>query len=321
MDQAPPRNLKPHLSFAEQLSLLKSRGLKLADEVTALSDIQRLGYYRLAGYFYPLRKTRPVGERGRLDSFQNGSTFELVVQLAEFDKKLRLLALHALETIEIAVRVRLAYRLGALDPEAHLNPRLLDGRFTQKPPHAGRSPHEVWLERFEDLCAKSREDFLQHHRQSYGGRMPIWVAIELWDFGLLSRFVAGLQHRDRNAMAVHFGLTDGAVLKSWMRTFNFVRNVCAHHSRLWNRRLPEIPVLPPLERCRWLEVLHKNEEGRSKIFGALTCMRWMMRSMAPASAWTMQLKALVETFPQSALVSIRAAGFPDGWAELPIWRE
>ncbi len=321
MNFSEPRVLKTHKSFAEQVALLKDRGLVFADERAGLLDVERLGYYRLSGYFYPLRKTKPVGEVGRLDEFQEGATFELVVQLAEFDKKLRLLVLYAIETIEIAVRVAVAHRLGKVDPEAHLNAALLDGKFTQEPRRGGSSQHEEWLDRFEHLCSKSKEDFLSHHRALYGGRLPIWVAIELWDFGLLSRFVSGMQHRDQRAIASAYGLTDGLVLKSWLRTFNFVRNVAAHHSRLWNRRLPETPVLPSLERCRWLETLHKNEESRSRLYGALTCMRLMMRCIAPASTWHHRLKEHVKTFPASHLLSIEAAGFPADWADQPIWRD
>jgi abortive infection bacteriophage resistance protein len=54
----------------------------------------------------------------------DGASLELVVALAEFDKGLRLLALYALETIEVAVRVTVAHHLGRFDPQAHLNPKL-----------------------------------------------------------------------------------------------------------------------------------------------------------------------------------------------------
>ena len=113
------RPLKTHKSFPEQLSVLRSRGLTIGNEPGALAALQRLGYYRLSGYFYPLRKTNPVGIPGRPDDFAEGASFELVLQLAEFDKKLRMLALDALETIEVALRVCIAHRLGRLDPEAH----------------------------------------------------------------------------------------------------------------------------------------------------------------------------------------------------------
>lgn len=115
-------------------------------------------------------------------------------------------------------------------------------------------------------------------------------------------------------------LVDGEVLRSCLRTFNFVRNEAAHHSRLWNRVNTEIPVLPPLERCRWLEPLHQDPNSLRRLFGALTLMRFMMRAIKPDSAWHEQLKEHIESFPKTDLVSLMAAGFPDEWQELPIWK-
>lgn len=314
-----PRPLKPHKSFADQLEVLRARGLAVEDEAAALAALERLGYYRLSGYFYPLRRTKPVGEQGRLDHFVDGASFELVAQLAAFDKKLRMLALDALETVEIALRVAIAYRLGRLHPEAHMDAACLDGRFTRAA--AGqKSDHELWMERFQTSFAKSRDEFADHHRDFYDGRMPIWVAIEVWDFGLLSRFFPGMQSRDRNSIAHAYGLIDGEVLRTWLRTFNFVRNVAAHHSRLWNRTLSEIPRVPPPDRCPNLAFLHRDPKMLQKVFGALSCLRYLVRQIDPDSIWHRNLHAHVATFPVTPLVSIASAGFPDGWADLPLWR-
>jgi hypothetical protein len=126
--------------------------------------------------------------------------------------------------------------------------------------------------------------------------------------------------RDKNAIAALYGLPDGEVLRSWIRAFNFIRNVAAHHARLWNRINTEIPTLPPLERCRWLEPLHRDPASLRKLFGALTCMRFMLRTIAPHSRWHLQLKEHIATFPKSDLLSMRAAGFPDAWQELLVWK-
>lgn len=314
-----PRALKPFKTFPEQLQVLRDRGLGIEDEPSALAALERIGYYRLSGYFYPLRKTKPVGESGRLDDFVDGATMDLVIQIADFDKKLRLLTLYAIETIEVAVRVAVAHHLGRVKADAHRHPSLLDGRFTKPKEGGGPSDYDVWTKKFEQLCKRSTEDFIGHHDGNYGGQMPIWVAIEAWDFGLLSHFYTGLQRRDKNAIAAKYGLADGDVLRSWLRTFNFVRNVAAHHSRLWNRVNTEIPRLPTVERCRWLEPLHKDQNSLRRLFSALTLMRFMLRAIEPDSGWHQVLKDHIGTFPKTDLVSLKAAGFPDGWRELPIW--
>jgi abortive infection bacteriophage resistance protein len=313
-----PLPLKPHLTVEQQLTQLKQRGLTVADEAAALRELARLGYYRLSGYYYPLRRTNPSGKPGRQDTFVEGATFELIVQLADFDKRLRLLALDALETVEVAVRVAIAHRLGKFNATAHLSPKALDTKFTQ-PYRGAEAAYNEWLRRFNTACQKSKEDFRKHHLERYGGAMPIWVAVELWDFGLLSKFYAGMQQRDRDAIATLFAPVDGPVFVNWMKMFNFVRNVSAHHSRLWNRTLPDVAKLPPLERCRHLQPLHDDEAVRHKLFAAFTCLRLLLKRIHPQSTWHTRVKEHLATFPSGELLSLSSAGFEPGWQERQIW--
>ena len=149
--------------------------------------------------------------------------------------------------------------------------------------------------------------------------MPIWVAIELWDFGLLSRFYEGMQKRDRDAIAREVAPIDGPVLVNWMKMFNFVRNAAAHHSRLWNRTLSDPAKLPPLEQCRHLQPLHQDETARRKLFAAFTCLRLLIRRIHPQSDWHDRVKELLTTFPTTELVSLSSAGFEPGWQDTQVW--
>ena len=129
--------LKPWRSFQEQLETLKARGLLVDNDSAALDYLRRIGYYRLSGYWYPLRMIDPIASAAqrkpvRRDEFVPGSRFEDVVRLYVFDKKLRLLALDALERIEMAVRVDVAHLLGKRDPLAHLRADCLHGNFAKK---------------------------------------------------------------------------------------------------------------------------------------------------------------------------------------------
>ncbi|MDH0866367.1 Abi family protein [Mitsuaria sp. GD03876] len=295
--------------------------MSVDNDEDAIQELSRFGYYRLSGYYYPLRKSNPEGEPGRRDEFVEGASFDLVVALADFDKRLRLLALDGIEAIEVAVRVAIAHRMGKVSALAHLNPDLLDRKFTRTRDGHADSLHDAWRGRFADLCSKSKEDFWLHHVERYGGQMPIWAAIELWDFGLLSRFYEGMQQRDRDAIAAKFvPKLEGPTLVNWLKMLNFVRNVAAHHSRLWNRNLPDLAKLPPLEKCRLLQPLHESEFSRRRIFGAFSCLRLLLRTIHPASNWPERVKALISTFPQTPLISIESAGFKPGWMNCDLWR-
>lgn len=124
----PAAYARPWKSFADQLELLKARGLHVHDEPHALAWLQRVGYYRLSAYWYPFRVFRleqdeATGVIGsvRTDDFMPETTFSDAVSLYLFDRKLRELLVDALERIEVSLRVEVAYRLGKIDTFAHLH--------------------------------------------------------------------------------------------------------------------------------------------------------------------------------------------------------
>ena len=49
---------RPWLSFEDQLKQLEERGLGVTDRASAVSYLDRVGYYRLNGYWYPFRENQ-----------------------------------------------------------------------------------------------------------------------------------------------------------------------------------------------------------------------------------------------------------------------
>ncbi len=308
--QPPYSPLKLHLRYTDQVSLLRARNLAINDEASALAALQRIGYYRLVGYWFPLRRPDPNNRGARLDDFQDGATFELAASLYDFDRALRLVVLDAIERIEVAVRVDVAHLLGRRHRLAHECPSLMDGKF----------PHADWLKRFrEGVQKKAKEEFVAHHIQRYNGRMPIWVATETWDFGLLSKFYAGMKYKDQQRIAQRY-LIDGPTLGSWLRSLNFVRNVSAHHSRLWNRNNPDALRMPATQPHHHLYHLAVDEFARRRVYGSLCVIRHMLNKIESNTTWPQRVKNLCAEFPTSDLVALRNGGFPDGWRDLPFWR-
>ncbi len=226
--------------------------MEVTDDVAALSSLERLGYYRLSAYWYSLRRISltqdPASKKvsvHRQDEFRPASRFRDALELYVFDKRLRLLVLDAIERIEVAVRVDVASRLGPLDPFAYANASLLHGHFAKKiQPRSGKTRHQEWLEKYNQVLDRSKEDFVRHHRHKYGLPLPIWVSVEIWEFGMLSTFYQGMTVADKTAIATKYGVLDWQVMESWLRAINFVRNVAAHHSRLWNKNLVDQPKMP-----------------------------------------------------------------------------
>lgn len=314
-------NIKFHLTAPQQVSLLKQRGMVFADEISAQRTLLNLGYYRFAGYFYSFRKTNPVGTPGRQDEFQDGTSFAIVEQLVEFDRQLRLMVLDAAASIEVAVRCDIAHRLGVQHRIAHEQPSLLDAKFsTASDPATGRSEYENWRDKLAAAVHRARkEDFVKHHINNYGGRMPIWAIIEVWDFGLLSRFFAGMKFKDQTHIARRYGLQQGQYLASWLRSINFVRNVSAHHSRLWNRNIVERPTFQKTQPHEHLHHLTQDVHAQTRVYGSLCILKSMLRVASPDNNWTERLRALCQTFPANPICSLQDAGFPPDWEQKTIW--
>lgn len=318
---------KPHRTYEQQLALLKSRGLEITNDDIALEYLRRLGYYRLSGYWYPCRqlisasshRSKPVRPQ-RKDEFMPGLRFQDAVELYVFDKKLRLLILDAIERVEVACRGDIAYLLGKKDRFAYNNPSLLYGNFTKKiDDKTGKTKHQEWLIKHDQLIQRSKEDFVEHYKIKYGLPLPMWVAIELWDFGLLSTFYKGMVVQDKTDIAAKYGVSDFQVMESWLRCLNYVRNVVAHHSRLWNRNLIDQPKLARKGEMPTFDSFVRNVSATSRIYIVICILAHFMQYVCPRSSWKTRLVNLVHSFPKVVHANVHDMGFPEDWEQHEFW--
>lgn len=314
---------KPHLSFEQQLDHLVSRGMICADRDAAISTLANLGYYRLSAYAYPFRKLLPENSpressvQFRGNSFLPSADFSVIRSLSEMDRDLRLHCLLGLQSVELALRVRVAYVLGAHDAFGHLNIDSLDAAASSRVPMgSAETIHSAWKRKYKQTVVDAKsEDFVTHYVEKYGGRLPIWVATELMDLGSLVRLFGMMQRTDQNAVARAWGVTDGRLFYKWLKVLNYVRNVCAHHGRLWNRTLtyasPSWPehLIPELENIAALP-----QPSRRKIYPVLAMIGHLTTAIESTSGWADRLRLVIDQFPPNETVSIQSdMGFPESW--------
>ena len=285
---------KSWFSFEQQLNSLKAKGMLVDNDAAALSYLERVGYYRLSGYWYPFRQFSHNSTNKRLSLFVDNTHFKHIVGLYVFDKNLRLLALDALERIEMAVRVDIAHTLGKKDPQAHEQADKLDGNFAKKAikkgKNKGKTEHQLWLAKHSQLLYRARkEPFILHHNKNYQGIVPIWVAIEVWDFGCMSRLYAGMTFSDKTLIAKKYG-ANAKQFEQWLRSLNFIRNVSAHHSRLWNANILEQSA-PISFDSKWSKLVNH------KPFFYFCIMQHMLKVICPRSSWNQRFKSLLNEFP------------------------
>ncbi len=318
---------KPHLTYEEQIDKLIGRGLEVADRDGAAATLRLIGYYRLSAYLHTLRPPKPDGASGhdeRLNSYLPGSSYEQAVELLMFDRALRLVLLDGLEQFEIALRTSVAYNAGTLDPFVHLRPDLLTDEFTNRPTSEGLeypSAYDKWMVKYlERLESSKNEAFVKWFAHKYDDRLPIWVAVEIFEFGQTSRLIQGLPLGQRRQIAEDFGFFTQKDFGSWIASLNGIRNFCAHHSRLWNRSLVTIAARPKSGEIPELDHLRDLDDvSRVKIYAPMTVLVWVLSRNESGRAWKSRLRTVLDSFPSLPSGSLANSGFPDNWRELPLW--
>ena len=225
-------DIKKPTTFKEQVQILMSRNLIIDDEEEAIFILQKVSYYRLSAYMLTYKTE---------DGLYEGASIKDIYDLYTFDKKLRNLLLPLLEDIEITFRTHISYLLahkyGALGYKDNKN-------FKEK------SYHETMLESLKQEIDRSDEVFVSHHKRKYKGEFPIWVIIEVATFGDLSKMYSNLLDEDKDEIAEKHYNTKGEYVRTWLHSLSYLRNKCAHYSRLYNRKMTVTPKLFRADRRR-----------------------------------------------------------------------
>lgn len=321
---------KPWLSLEQQVDHLASRGIDVGDRDRAIALLRAVGYYRLTGYLYPFRNSEQyVDGEGRthtrvFDSYAPGTTLHHAESIINFDRRLRLLVMDGVERIEVAVRMQIGYVLGRISPFAHEDPACFIDTFTDEStdPETGApipGAHTKWLQRVNERRDNSDEQFVKHFREKYDDRMPVWALTELLELGQLSRLYSGLNQQEAEEVARAFGAPTKKIMRSWLASLNYVRNVAAHHARLFNRKLQNAPKRPKTGQVPLLDHLQDAPKDGFGTYNALAVIAYLLHSIEVDTEWRQRLAALLHSFPTSHVLSSRSIGAPQSWESLELW--
>lgn len=287
-------------TFANQVGILKQRGMVIADENDAEEWLRKVSYYRMSGYWYPLLADR------QNHIFKSGSTFEQARMLYEFDSCLRQIVLSCIERIEVAVRTQMAYMMsmaynGFWFEDVNL--------FSHQPQHTKT------ITSIQDEYHRSDEQFVRSFRRKYSDPLPpSWITLEITSFGTMSMIYQnlkpGLPKRD---VAAAFGVSD-TVFASWLHTLVYIRNICAHHARLWNRTLGVRPLMPRRTHRTFIAQPATNTQ---RVYFVLAIIRYWLNIIEPDNTLTQNLTTLFSKYPG---VNPGALGFPSSWQQEPLWK-
>jgi abortive infection bacteriophage resistance protein len=244
---------KPALTIDEQIALLKSRGLIIDDVSFAKHILSNISYYRLSNYFYNFWEDKNTHQ------FLPQTNLETIVKIYNFDSELRALCFKAIEAIEISIRAKLSIFF-ALKYSVYW---FIDKNIAEDEQRFARITQDV-----EVLIRQNKEQFVRAHLDKYyDSSLPSWKLLEISSFGLLSRIYGNVKNSlpQKKALARSLGLPNHLFLESWLKAISNVRNICAHHSRLWDKKLSTIPKKLNI----WL-----GDIDLSKIYINLCCIKF-----------------------------------------------
>ena len=247
---------KCSVSPEDQVDSLQQCGMQIPDRESALHFIGNIGIGLLREYLPPFE------DEGR---FRAGARFDEVMNLYNFDRKLRLLIMDAAGVVEVSARAQMLF-CGALSD-------------------------------WKDVRKKMT-------------------------MGNLSRHYRDTPRILRRQIANHYGISD-VILASFLHHLTTVRNLCAHHRRLWNHhfdiwmRLPRPPRFPAAM-PRPQPFFHFNVDAREKIYKTLVILVYLTELISPSIGWRQRLQSLLTTHGD---IRQSAMGFPPDWRNSPFWRE
>ena len=296
----------------------------MENEHKAESYLLNIGYHRLSAYIYPFYRS-PKSDL----MLKEGTTFEQVLTLYRFDKKLRMLLFNEIEKIEVAIRSVLADTYTAAQVSgagfgvairsvlADIGCQELDDRYwITKPGYfANADKFNQTLAVIEKELASSKEDYIEDFRRNYVEKYPpAWMITEVLSFGNLNYIYSNIaNNRLMKRIACYFGLKP-QVFTSWLTVLANLRNMCCHHARVWNRDFMLNPAEPRKTSNAWIDT---SKIDKKKIFYRLCIVRYFLSSISPNNNFHEKINILLTLFPS---IDITAMGFSKEWQKDTLWK-
>lgn len=295
---------KPAYTVANQILLLKQRGMLFNDEVEATLFLKNISYYRLKGYWWDMQQDY------NLHILKPNTFFDDVKLRYTFDRDLRVILFEMIDSIEVSLRTKLIY---------HLSLNYGGLWYTNTKLFANSSIHSNTLEKLRKEFDRSLEIFIMDQKRRHpNSDADVWKILEIASIGTLSKLYKNLNHQlpEKSLIAKEMGLNLHSELSSWLEAITYVRNIIAHHSRMWNRNMVKHPISNlnnPIG--KWFQSPLSRVQTQ-KPFLIISCMLFLCNTVEPEN--NIQQK-LLELFKKYSKVPIYKLGFLNNWQNQPIW--
>jgi abortive infection bacteriophage resistance protein len=261
---------KPSLTYELQLGKLEERGMIIEDRDLARFYLQHVSYYRLSGYFYHLYQDDSHQQ------FKADTRFSNIIRAYNADKALRLALLNAIEFIEISVRANLAYLFSQKhSPFIFQEKNYIKGDFYKD--GVLIQPYDNLKNKIDSEFDRSSEIFAVHFKKKYFKPYPIWVLLEVISLGTLSSLYKNLRTTNvKKDLARIYNMSSIDEFESALNHLLIVRNISAHHGRLWNRHIDKLFMKP-----KNMNSFNAEKTDSKKIYNTFLLIKHMTSHIKP----------------------------------------
>ncbi|HRO42217.1 MAG TPA: Abi family protein [Flavipsychrobacter sp.] len=290
---------KVPLTFEQQLKQLQERGLIIEDVSKAVHLLSQISYYRLSAYWYPLLSDKAN------HIFKPNANLQAAFRLYCFDRELRKLVSSEIEKIEVSIRTQIIYVL------SHKHGPFW---FVDSSIFKNKVRHKESLLKIDQEYKRSDEQFILAFKNKYiNPYPPCWMTMEITSFGMLSQLYKNLlPGREKREIAHHYGISD-SVLETLLHSIVYLRNVCAHHTRLWNRVMRIQPQFPRAPKNQWL---NNPNVSNNRTYFILSIIIYLLNVVNANHTFKNKFGMLLDKYPN---VDLAAMGFPKDWKNEHLW--
>ena len=286
---------KPPCSPYKLIELLQKRGMSIDNHELATFHLKTIGYYRFTGYALHFEEFK---DRKRTHQFKTGSNFNDVIALYEFDDKLRTLIFDYIGHIEIAFRAALCSEVAIETKNSHW---YTDSKFFN-------NYNNKWRALIDDCkreSSSSKETFIASYKEKYTSPKlpPAWMMLEIMSMGVGAKLYADLKHKNLQKRVAYIFNIPPHHLTSWIHALSVLRNLCAHHYRIWNRNFTIRLTLTERQK-KFIQshtALHNPEDINRKLSVFLIVINDMLSSIRRDKPFKSKMKELLKEYPQIPL--------------------
>lgn len=230
------KHIETHLTYEEQLEKFIGRGMIIKDKKKALERIKHISYYKIKEFssFF----MNPDG------TYKKDTYFEAVIQNFYFDKNLRMEFLKCSEKIELSIKNKIVYTLGAkygafgyLKFSNWCNRTITKEEILKEEERFKRKIKQKMKLFSSNPIIK---DFIENN---FNEEFPtIWRISEILTFGEVLRLFEIMSQQNKISIVRNYGLKIDE-FTSYMNNMKLIRNLCAHNMAIINIRLKSIPKI------------------------------------------------------------------------------